>query len=370
MGGLRRLVRKVVRRKAAVPDPQTRRQQRIADAIRASGLFDAEWYREQLSAPLPPGTDPVEHYVTVGSTTDISPNPCFDTEWYRQSPLTPQRLDVAPFIHYVNRGAARNLPPHPMFDPEYYLEQHPEAAEHPGGALGHYLQEGWRTGALPSADFDLASYRRVYGQETAPPLADFIKRTRRLMEETRGWEHLPRTSESFDHAAAEEFKARVLTEYAALDEEPPLVTVVIPTKDRREGVLTAVRSVLDQTWTTWQLVIVDDGSTDGTAEALAPFLSDPRIELVRRERAGGVSVARNTGLARARGDYVAYLDSDNTWVPEFLEVMVAFMRTRGLRFGYAVSELVEEKEGGRRGYRALPFNREALRERNYIDCIV
>lgn len=191
MGGLRRLVRKVVRRKAAVPDPQTRRQQRIADAIRASGLFDAEWYREQLSAPLPPGTDPVEHYVTVGSTTDISPNPCFDTEWYRQSPLTPQRLDVAPFIHYVNRGAARNLPPHPMFDPEYYLEQHPEAAEHPGGALGHYLQEGWRTGALPSADFDLASYRRVYGQETAPPLADFIKRTRRLMEETRGWEPAP-----------------------------------------------------------------------------------------------------------------------------------------------------------------------------------
>src|SRR5690606_41199686 len=58
-------------------------------------LFDAEWYREQLSAPLPPGTAPVEHYVTVGSTTDISPNPCFDTEWYRQSPLTPQRLDVA-----------------------------------------------------------------------------------------------------------------------------------------------------------------------------------------------------------------------------------------------------------------------------------
>ena len=370
MGGLRRLVGKVVRRRGPAPDPQLRRQQRIADAIRASGLFDADWYREQLDTPLPPGTDPVEHYVTVGSATDISPNPCFDTAWYRDSPLTPQKLDVAPFVHYVNRGAARGLPPHPMFDPEYYVEQQPAAADHPGGALGHYLEVGWRSGARPSADFDLASYRRAFGQETEAPLADFIKRTHRLMAETRGWEHLPRTSESFDHAAAEEFKARTLADYAALAEEPPLVSIVIPTKDRREGVLTAVRSVLDQTWTNWQLVVVDDGSTDGTAEALEPFLSDSRIELVRRERAGGVSVARNTGLARARGDYVAYLDSDNTWVPEFLEVMVAFVRTRGLRFGYAVSELMEDKEGGRRGYRALPFNREALRERNYIDCIV
>ena len=77
-----------------------------------------------------------------------------------------------------------------------------------------------------------------------------------------------------------------------------------------------------------------------------------------------------TGLARASGDYIAYLDSDNTWTANFLKVMVAFVRTEGLRFAYGVSELVEDKPNGRHGYRSLAFDRQALFERNYIDCIV
>jgi glycosyltransferase involved in cell wall biosynthesis len=146
--------------------------------------------------------------------------------------------------------------------------------------------------------------------------------------------------------------------------------VVVPTKDRAAGAVTAVRSVLQQTYQHWQLIVVDDGSTDDTAEVLQPLLNDPRVQLLRREHAGGVSVARNTGLAQATGHYVAYLDSDNTWARNFLEVMVAFVRTEQLRFAYAVSELREDKAGGRRGYRSLAFNRDALLERNYIDCIV
>lgn len=366
-----RRVRRLVKRllpQAYVDDVARRR--RIAATIRASGLFDADWYREQLDEPIPAGVDPVDHYVTVGSATDVSPNPCFITEWYRDHPDSPKKLNVAPFIHYVNRGIARGLSPHPLFDPAFYLQNHPEAASHRGGPLGHYLEFGWKTGARPSAAFDADAYRRSVGDVDGPPLADFARRARRLMLDTRGWEHLPRTADTFDHDAAETFKRQIRADYERLEEEPPLVTVVIPTKDRRNGVLTAIESVLAQTYRNWQLVVVDDGSTDGTAEAIQPFLTDSRIELIRREQAGGVSAARNAGLAQARGEYVAYLDSDNTWVPDFLEVMVAFVRSRSLRFGYAVSELVEEKKNGRRGYRSLPFNREALIERNFIDCIV
>ncbi|WP_026876265.1 glycosyltransferase [Jiangella gansuensis] len=367
VGRVRRLVKKVLPQ-AYVDDVARRR--RIATAIRSSGLFDADWYREQLGEPIPDGVDPVDHYVTVGSSTDISPNPCFVTEWYRDHPKSPKKLDVAPFIHYVNRGIGRGLSPHPLFDPAFYLDQHPDAANHRGGPLGHYLEVGWKAGAAPSAAFDVDGYQQAFGQVDGPPLADFARRTRRLMLDTRGWEHLPRTADTFDHDAAETFKARTLAEYAERGEEPPLVTVVIPTKDRRQGVLTAIDSVVGQTYRNWQLIVVDDGSTDGTAEAIEPLLADPRIELVRREQAGGVSAARNAGLAHARGEYVAYLDSDNTWVPDFLEVMVAFVRTRSLRFGYAVSELLEERKNGRRGYRSLPYHREALVERNFIDCIV
>ncbi|SDU77140.1 Glycosyl transferase family 2 [Jiangella alkaliphila] len=367
VGRVRRLVKKVLPQ--AYLDDVARRR-RIASAIRASGLFDAAWYREQLDEPIPSGVDPIDHYVTVGSATDVSPNPCFVSEWYRDHPDSPKKLDVSPFIHYVNRGIARGLSPHPLFDPLFYTERHPEAAKHRGGPLGHYLETGWKSGAQPSAAFDVEAYTTNFDDVQGAPLADFARRTRRLMQETRGWEHLPRTADTFDHDAAEAFKRRVIAEYAGRGEAPPLITVVIPTKDRREGVLAAIDSVVAQTYRNWQLIVVDDGSTDGTAEAIEPLLADERIELVRRERAGGVSAARNAGLAQARGDYVAYLDSDNVWTPDFLEVMVAFVRTRSLRFGYAVSELVEEKKNGRRGYRSLPYNRAALVERNFIDCIV
>ena len=366
-GRVRRLVKKVLPQ--AYLDDVARRR-RIAASIRSSGLFDADWYREQLDEPIPAGIDPVDHYVTVGSATDVSPNPCFVSEWYRDHPKSPKKLDVAPFVHYINRGIARGLSPHPLFDPEFYTERHPEAGTHRGGPLGHYLDTGWKSGAQPSAAFDVEVYTAAFDDVQGPPLADFARRTRRLMHRTRGWEHLPRTADDFDHEAAAAFKRDVLAAYAKRAEEPPLVTVVVPTKDRREGVLTAIESVVAQSYRNWQLIVVDDGSTDGTAEAVEALLGDERIELVRRERAGGVSAARNAGLAQARGQYVAYLDSDNVWAHDFLEVMVAFVRTRGLRFGYAVSELAEEKKNGRTGYRSLPFNREALVERNFIDCIV
>ena len=351
-------------------DDEARRRRRISAAVRDSGLFDAEWYAEQLDEPIPPGVDPLDHFVAHADQTDVSPNPCFVSEWYRDHPRTPKSLDVAPFVHYVNRGIERGLSPHPLFDPDYYVARHPGAAEHRGGPLGHYLEIGWKQGAKPSAEFDPEVYRENFGDMDGPPLADFARRVRRLMKETRGYEDLPRTAETFDHEAAEAFKRTVREQYAEVAEEPPLVSVIIPTKDRAQGVLAAIESVRAQTYRNWQLIVVDDGSTDGTAAAVEPLLADERIEFIRREQAGGVSVARNAGLAQARGEYIAYLDSDNTWTPEFLEIMVAFVRTRSLRFAYAVSELVEERKGGRRGYRSLPFNRPALHERNFIDCIV
>lgn len=367
LGTVRRRLRRALPRRKA---DDVARRRRIADLVRASGLFDTEWYVQQLDAPLPAGVDPIDHYVATSGSTDISPNPAFLSEWYRTSPSTPRELDVAPFVHYVLRGISRNLPPHPLFDPEYYLAQHPEAADHRGGPLGHYLELGWRTGAGPHPDFDLDIYREVHGTTGVAPLTHFSRHTHEVLSASRGWEHLRRTSETFDHAAAERFTAETLAEYDRRSEDPPLVSIVIPTKDRRDGVLTAIGSVVAQSYPNWQLIVVDDGSTDGTAEAIEPLLADGRIELVRREHSGGVSRARNEGLARARGEYVAYLDSDNTWVTEFLAVMVAFVRTRSLRAAYAVSELVENVADGQRGYRALPFHREALWERNYIDCIV
>jgi hypothetical protein len=98
----------------------------------------------------------------------------------------------------------------------------------------------------------------------------------------------------------------------------PAVSVIVPTYQRREPVKRAVASVLSQTFRDFELVVVDDGSTDGTGETLAA-LGD-RIRYVWQENAG-VAAARNTGVEMARGRIVAFLDSDDRWLPEHLAVV-------------------------------------------------
>ena len=101
------------------------------------------------------------------------------------------------------------------------------------------------------------------------------------------------------------------------------VSVIIPTCNRAALVQEAVASVLAQTWREFELLVVDDGSTDDTPEALAPYAS--RIRLLRRESRGGVSAARNAGIAAARGEWLAFLDSDDLWLPEKLAWQMAYL---------------------------------------------
>ncbi len=101
------------------------------------------------------------------------------------------------------------------------------------------------------------------------------------------------------------------------------VSVIIPTYNRAALVAEAVASVLAQTWRDFEVLVVDDGSTDGTIEALAPYAS--RLRLLRRESRGGVSAARNTGIKAARGEWLAFLDSDDLWLPEKLSRQMAYL---------------------------------------------
>ncbi len=100
------------------------------------------------------------------------------------------------------------------------------------------------------------------------------------------------------------------------------VSVIIPTHNRAGRVGEAIGSVLKQTYRDWELIVVDDGSTDGTAEVVRAF-DDARISYVSQDNRG-VSAARNRGIAEARGEFIAFLDSDDRWEPCKLEVQMAF----------------------------------------------
>ena len=103
-----------------------------------------------------------------------------------------------------------------------------------------------------------------------------------------------------------------------------MVSIVIPCYNRAWILEEAIRSVFDQHFQDFELIVVDDGSTDDTAELLAAY---PRIRTTRQDHAG-VSSARNLGISLARGTYIAFLDSDDLWLPEKLSAQVAFFQKR------------------------------------------
>jgi len=108
----------------------------------------------------------------------------------------------------------------------------------------------------------------------------------------------------------------------------PAVTVIMPAYNVEPYVGEALRSVLAQTFTDFEVVVVDDGSTDRTAEVVgACAAADARVRLVRQANRG-LAGARNTALRMARGDLFALLDSDDLWEPDFLAEQVAILRQR------------------------------------------
>ena len=100
------------------------------------------------------------------------------------------------------------------------------------------------------------------------------------------------------------------------------VSVIIPTFNRAHKIARAVASVLYQTFSDYEILVVDDGSGDATPEALKPFL--PRIQYVAHSKNLGVSAARNTGIRESHSPLVAFLDSDDYWLPEKLAAQVSF----------------------------------------------
>lgn len=109
------------------------------------------------------------------------------------------------------------------------------------------------------------------------------------------------------------------TERLLIPDNKPLISIITPTYNRGYIIGTTIDSVLNQTYPHWEHIVVDDGSKDDTHEIIQRF-NEPRIKYFKQENKGQ-SVARNKGLEMAQGEWIAYLDSDNEFFPNYLEVM-------------------------------------------------
>jgi len=113
----------------------------------------------------------------------------------------------------------------------------------------------------------------------------------------------------------------------------PDVTAVIPTRDRRDLLALTLRAVLGQRHVDLEVIVVDDGSSDGTADLVAAF-ADRRLRLIRHERAAGVSTARNHGAQEARASWLAFCDDDDLWAPDKLSRQLAAAAAGGCTWSY------------------------------------
>ena len=104
----------------------------------------------------------------------------------------------------------------------------------------------------------------------------------------------------------------------------PLVSIIIPTYNRAEDLKRALQSVFDQTFTDWEVVVVDNHSIDNTDSLIESF-NDPKIRLFKIYNEGVIAASRNLGLKHALGEYVAFLDSDDWWHPQKLEVSLKYL---------------------------------------------
>lgn len=139
---------------------------------------------------------------------------------------------------------------------------------------------------------------------------------------------------------------------AAMEEAAPLVSIILPTYNRAELVCEAARSVLNQTFRRWELLIIDDGSTDATRQVLRG-LADARIQIIEQEHTRNPALLRNLAAGRAKGDYLAFLDSDDQWLPEKLDVQLRALRAApGCRWSYSDVHLIDAagREIPREGY--------------------
>ena len=111
-----------------------------------------------------------------------------------------------------------------------------------------------------------------------------------------------------------------------------LVSIVMPSYNTAEYIAETIESVKNQTYPYWELLIVDDCSTDNTDDVVAEYLSDARIRYLKNDINSGAAISRNYALREAKGKWIAFLDSDDVWLPEKLQLQIDFMLKNDYKF--------------------------------------
>ena len=145
-----------------------------------------------------------------------------------------------------------------------------------------------------------------------------------------------------------------------------LVSIIMPSYNTAKFISETIESVLAQIYPNWELIIVDDCSTDDTDAVVCPYLVDDRIRYIKNEKNSGAAVSRNRALREAKGKWVAFLDSDDLWFPEKLEKQISFMKKNDYHFSY--TNYIEIDETANPNGRSVTGPKKVTRHGMYNYC--
>ena len=321
--GIGRVARRLARGLRGPEKPLTvaDRLDRWARRIAEFGVLDRAYLEAQTGRVFATDDEAIAFYVHHDGQRGLSLSPLVEHEWMREH----QPVAAMSWYDALHQEGPELFQTGPLFDAGVYAASLP-ADRRPAStldALRHFLRNATDATALP-----VPPGRRG----TAPTWGAARQAALAHARAVAGAQHRSRRRyrSSWDGPETAEALGRYPRGVARRDAEQPLVSVVMPVHRRADVVGAAVASVLAQQHEAWELLVVDDGSGDDTVDAVRRAAGDDqRIRVLEREN-GGAGAARNTGLVAVRGDFVAFLDADNTWRPEHLSAaLAALLETDG-----------------------------------------
>lgn len=148
----------------------------------------------------------------------------------------------------------------------------------------------------------------------------------------------------------------------------PKVSIVIPTYNRADFLPKAIQSVLNQTYRNWEIIIIDDGSTDNT-EGIVKSYKEARIRYILHKSNLGLSAARNTGIKNSRGEYIAFLDSDDEWFPEKISCQMNIFQKKDSKCGVICTAGYRIKGNQIMSKKSVPINLDSFYEKFLFENI-
>ena len=150
-----------------------------------------------------------------------------------------------------------------------------------------------------------------------------------------------------------------------------LVSVIMPSYNSEKFISETINSIINQTYTNWELLITDDLSTDNTIEIVESYVkNDSRIKLFKLEKNSGAGIARNNSIMQAKGRYIAFCDSDDQWKESKLSKQIDFMITKDLSFTYSSYDVIDEENNKLKSiYSPIKLSYKEMLRNNYVGCL-